>query len=96
MKKKRIYLLFLKLIKYFDGEIDEIIGVISEEEFECGSAEVVAPKVDLLELPQREFEIGALPIGGGFSGGGATWWQSGIPEADPSAGNLKTAFDDAK
>ena len=56
-------------------EVDEVIGLVGEEEFERRPAQIVAPQVHLLQMAEVPFEIGAL----------AVFAQSGVPEANESS-----------
>ena len=65
-------------------EVDEVIGLVGEEEFERRPAQIVAPQVHLLQLAEVPFEIGAL----------AVFAQSGVPEANESSRDFQPASDD--
>lgn len=45
-------------------EVEEVVGLVDEEELECGAAQVVAAQVDLTQVGQGALEVVADPCRG--------------------------------
>ena len=61
--------------------------MIDEEKFESATPQIVATQVNFLQLAEGKFEIDPFSVGR-FAA------KPGIPETDPAARYLQTAFND--